>query len=52
VSVDALRFEGVCHEFFGAAAVLDQAVKAQDHAAAALKVAFRVVASAGSDRAS
>jgi len=40
VAVDALRFEGVCHEFFGAAAVLDQAAKAQEHAATALCSAF------------
>jgi len=30
----------VCHEFFGAASVLDQAAAAQDQAAQALRSAF------------
>jgi len=46
VEVEAMRFEGVCHEFFGAAAVLDQAARAQDEAAQRLQVAFGASATA------
>lgn len=50
VPVDACRYEGMMHEFFGTAAVLDQADAAQDQAADALRAAFEapVGASAGS----
>jgi len=47
VEVEAMRFEGVCHEFFGAAAVLDQAARAQDEAAQRLRAAFGVPATTG-----
>jgi acetyl esterase len=40
VPVQQRTFEGVSHEFFGMAAVLEQAVQAQDFAAARLREAF------------
>lgn len=49
MAVGARRDEGVHHEFFGAAAVLDQAAAAQ--AAAALVEAFRAASlSSGAPR--
>ncbi len=46
VEVTAMRFEGVCHEFFGAASVLGQAVRAQEEAAKALMSAYGATVSA------
>ncbi len=40
VEVERELYEGVTHEFFGMAAVLEQAVEAQDYAASRLKAAF------------
>jgi acetyl esterase/lipase len=40
VAVTATRYDGVMHEFFGAAAVLDQAERAQQQAADHLLAAF------------
>lgn len=40
VAVIATRYDGVMHEFFGAAAVLDQAQDAQLEAAMHLRTAF------------
>lgn len=40
VAVDATRYDGVMHEFFGAAAVLDKAEQAQQQAADHLRAAF------------
>jgi acetyl esterase/lipase len=42
VQVEQRTFEGVTHEFFGMAAVLEQAVQAQDMAAMRLRQAFRM----------
>jgi len=40
VEVTATRYEGVMHEFFGAAAVLDKAATAQQEAAHHFSLAF------------
>lgn len=40
VSVERKEYEGVAHEFFGAAAVLQKAKEAQDYAGARLKQSF------------
>jgi acetyl esterase len=40
VSVEQRTFAGVTHEFFGMAALLEQAVQAQDMAASRLKQSF------------
>ncbi len=40
VDVEASRYEGMPHEFFGAAAVVEMAADAQDQAATALRAAF------------
>ncbi len=42
VEVEQRTFPGVTHEFFGMGAILEQAVQAQDMAAAALKHAFQM----------
>lgn len=44
VPTTASRYNGVMHEFFGAAAVLDKAEQAQQEAAAHLRAAFSTVA--------
>ena len=40
VDVERMMYDGVTHEFFGMAAVLEQAAEAQDYAAKRLKAAF------------
>jgi acetyl esterase/lipase len=40
VPVAATRYPGVMHEFFGAAAVMDKAAKAQEEAASALRAVY------------
>ncbi len=42
VKVDAKNYDGVTHEFFGMAAVVDEAKQAEQQAAEGLKRAFRV----------
>jgi acetyl esterase len=40
VRVEAMNYDGVTHEFFGMAAVVDKAKQAQGYASAALRRAF------------